>query len=138
VVRRRCRNHVVAGAARQFLANVPDDLEPAWHVIEGLGHLVTDLTQRVADPLGEVSRQRAPCRLLRLGRDLSTAAATAGDAIVSRFAWSISAITRLLGIGSTARPATNQSRASLGLSKFSHTGRQGTHFPVRLFWIVAR
>src|SRR6516164_4287757 len=48
VVWRRCRDHYVAGPARQFLANVPDDFEPARHVIEGLGHLVADLAQRAA------------------------------------------------------------------------------------------
>ena len=58
------------------------DFEPARHVIEGLGHLVADLAQRAAATgtgarcgmpqilSGQVFRQRAPRRLLRLGRGL--------------------------------------------------------------------
>jgi hypothetical protein len=81
VWRRRC-NHSVAGPARQFFANVPDYFEPARHVIEGLGHRVADLAQRAAATgagawcgmpqilSGRMFRQRAPRRLLRLGRGL--------------------------------------------------------------------
>jgi hypothetical protein len=81
VVRCRRRNHRVAGPARQRRANMPDHLEPAGHVIEGLGHLVADLAQRPAATgtsawcgmpqilSGQVFRQWAPRRLLCLGCD---------------------------------------------------------------------
>src|SRR6516162_11322189 len=42
------RHHGVAGPARQFLANVPDDLEATRHVIEGLADLLGDLAQGAA------------------------------------------------------------------------------------------
>ena len=82
VVWRWRRHHRVANPARQFLANVPDDFEPARHVIEGLTDLVGDLAQRATATgagarcrmpqilSGQMLRQRAPCRLLRLGRGL--------------------------------------------------------------------
>ena len=82
VVWRRRRHHRVANPARQFLANVPDDFEPARHVIKGLTDLVGDLAQRATATgagarcrmpqilSGQMLRQRAPCRLLRLGRGL--------------------------------------------------------------------
>jgi hypothetical protein len=82
VIGRRGRHYRVAGPARQFLANVPDDFEPARHVIEGLTYLVADLAQRAAAVgtgarcgmpqilSGQVLRQRAPRRLLRFGRGL--------------------------------------------------------------------
>src|SRR5246127_1691361 len=82
MVWRRRRSHRVANSARQFFANVPDDFEPAWHVIEGLTHLVADLAQRAAATgtgawcgmpqilSGQMFRQRTPCRLLRFDRGL--------------------------------------------------------------------
>jgi len=82
VVRRRRCDHCIAGPARQFLANVPDDFEPARHVIEGLGHLVADLAQRAAATgtgarcrkpqilSRQMLRQRAPRWLPRFGRGL--------------------------------------------------------------------
>jgi hypothetical protein len=82
VIGHRRRHHRVASPARQFLANVPDHFEPAGHVIEGLADLVADLAQRAAairtgawcgmPPIlsRQMWRQRAPCRLLRLGRGL--------------------------------------------------------------------
>ena len=82
VVWRRRRDHRVAGPAGQLFANVADHLETARHVIEGLGHLVADLAQRAAAAgtgagrgvpqilSGQVLRQWAPRRLLRLGRGL--------------------------------------------------------------------
>jgi len=45
--RRRC-HHRVAGPARQLLAHMPDHLEAAGHVIEGLGHLFADPAQGAA------------------------------------------------------------------------------------------
>ena len=48
VIGRRRRDHRVAGPAGQFLANVPDDLEAARHVIEGLGHVLADPAQSAA------------------------------------------------------------------------------------------
>jgi hypothetical protein len=82
VVWRRRRDHCIAGPARQFLANVPNDLEAARDVIQGLADLVGDLAQRAAAtgagtwcgmaPIlsRQVFRQWAPRRLLRLGRGL--------------------------------------------------------------------
>jgi len=86
---RRSRRHRVAGPAGQFLANVPDDprlrgsrlLNPAWHVIAHLRHLIADLAQRAAATgtgarcstsqilSGQVFPQWAPRRLLRFGLD---------------------------------------------------------------------
>ena len=48
VIRCRRRNHRVAGAAGQLLADMPDHLEAAGHIVEGLGHLLADLAQRAA------------------------------------------------------------------------------------------
>ena len=45
VVRRRRRDDDIAGAA---CADMPDHLEPARHVIERLGDVLTDPTQRAA------------------------------------------------------------------------------------------
>jgi len=82
MVWRRRRDHPVAGPARQFLANVPDDFEAAGHVIEGLGHVIGDLAQcAAATGTGawrgmaqilswQMLRQRAPRWLLRFGRGL--------------------------------------------------------------------
>jgi len=84
VVWRRRRDHCIAGPARQFLANVPDHLEAARHVIERLADLVGDLAQRpAATGTGarcgvpqvlsrQVLRQRAPRRLVRFGRGLDS------------------------------------------------------------------
>ena len=77
VIGRRRRNHRIAGPAGQFLAEVPDHLEAARHVIEGLGDLLADPAQRAAadgasarrgmsDILsGQVFRQPAARRLVR-------------------------------------------------------------------------
>ena len=82
VVRRRRRYHHLASPARQLLTNVTDNLEPARGVIQGLADLVGDLAQRAAatrtgarcrmSPIlsGQVFRQWAPRRLLRLSRGL--------------------------------------------------------------------
>ena len=82
MVWRRRRNHRVANPARQFFANVPDNLEPARHVIQGLGHFVGDLAQCAAATgtgarcgmpqilSGQMFRQRTPRRLLCLDRGL--------------------------------------------------------------------
>jgi hypothetical protein len=48
VVGRRCRNDRIAGSAGQLLADMPDDLEAARYVIEGLGDLLADPAQRAA------------------------------------------------------------------------------------------
>jgi hypothetical protein len=48
VIGRRCRDDAVAGPARELGADVPDHLEPARHVIERLGDVLTDPTQRAA------------------------------------------------------------------------------------------
>ena len=77
------RHHRVTNPARQFLSNVPDDLEAARHVIECLGHLVGDLAQcatttgtgawrGMAQILSrQVLRQRAARRLLRFSSGLN-------------------------------------------------------------------
>jgi len=82
VVWHRRRDHGVASPARQFLANVPDDFEPAWYIIEGLADLIGDLAQRAAAARTsarcemasilsrQVFRQWATRRLLRLSRGL--------------------------------------------------------------------
>jgi hypothetical protein len=82
VVGGRRGHHRVANPARQSLADMPEDLEPARHVIEGLADLVGDLAQRAAATgtgarcgmpqilSGQVLRQPPPCRFLRLGRRL--------------------------------------------------------------------
>ena len=48
MVGRRRRHHHLANPARQLLANVPDNLEAARYVIEGLADLVGDLAQQAA------------------------------------------------------------------------------------------
>jgi len=82
VVGRRRGHHHLANPARQLLTNVPDNLEPARHVIEGLADFVGDLAQRPAAtgagarggmaPIlsRQVFRQWATRRLLRFGRGL--------------------------------------------------------------------
>jgi hypothetical protein len=76
VIRCRRGDHRVASPARQLLAHVPDHLEAAGHVIEGLAHLLADPPQGTAamraSAGGRVAHffarqmlgQRPACRLL--------------------------------------------------------------------------
>ena len=48
MVRRRRLHHGLAKAAGEGLTNVTDDLEAAWHVVEGLGHVGADPAQSAA------------------------------------------------------------------------------------------
>jgi hypothetical protein len=116
VVWRRRRDHGVASPARQFLANVPDDFEPARHVIEDLADFVDDLAQRAAAtgagawcrmaPIlsRQVFREWATRWLLRAAA-VSAAAATSGEAAANRSAWSVCS-------ASSASSSCSASRAS--------------------------
>ena len=85
VIGRRGRDDRIAGPARQLLANVPNHLEPARHVIEGLGHILADPPQgaatRGAGVVGwmkhlftrQMVGQRPAGRLVRLDRTLDDA-----------------------------------------------------------------
>jgi len=78
----RRRHNDVASPARQLLADMPDYLEAAGHVIERLGDVLADPAQRAAAARAgarggmrhvlarKMIRQRAPGRLLRLGSTL--------------------------------------------------------------------
>ena len=82
VIGRRRRNDGVASPARQLLADMPDHLEAAGHIIECLGDLLADPPQRTAAGwtgagcgvdhvlARQVLRQRTACRLVRLHRAL--------------------------------------------------------------------
>jgi hypothetical protein len=48
VIGRRRRDHGIASAAGQLFAHMPDHLEAAGHVIEGLAHLFADPAQGAA------------------------------------------------------------------------------------------
>ena len=48
VIRRRRLDHRVAGPAGELVADVTDDLEAAWHIVQRLGHVCADLAQRAA------------------------------------------------------------------------------------------
>ncbi len=72
--RRRC-DHGVAGAARQLLADMPDHLEAAGHVVEGLGHILADLAQRAA--AGRTGARRRDASLLRAADDRAAVGAPA-------------------------------------------------------------
>ncbi len=79
--RQRC-NDGIAGATGKLRADMADHLEPAGHVIERLGDVLTDPTQRAGAggagarrPMShlfarQVLRQRAPGRLLRFSGGL--------------------------------------------------------------------
>jgi hypothetical protein len=97
VVGHRGRHHCVAGPAGQLLADVPDHLEAARHVIEGLGHVLTNPAQGAATMRagaggrvqhlfpGQMLGQWPARWLLRLGRRLDLRA-TAGEAVAIRSA----------------------------------------------------
>jgi hypothetical protein len=82
VIGRRCRHDGIASPARQLLADVPDHLEAAGHVIECLGDLLADPAQRATAGRAaarrgmdhvlarQVFRQRTSCRLLCFHRPL--------------------------------------------------------------------
>jgi hypothetical protein len=82
VIRRRRLNHRVAGPAGEFLAPMADHLEAAGDIVECLGDVLADRSQRAAAArtgarrrmnylfAGEMLGQWPACRFLRLGRRL--------------------------------------------------------------------
>jgi hypothetical protein len=85
---------------------VPDDpacagqaFEPTRHVIEGLGHLIADLARRAA-----ANGTGALCA------SASTTAATAGDAVASRSAWSVSSVSSASSSYSVSRASFSEER----------------------------
>ena len=119
MIGRRRRDHRVAGPTGQLLAHVPDHLEAARHVIEGLGHVLADPAQGAAAMRagagGRVTHlfarqmigQWPARRLLRSRPRPRSLPATIGEAVASRSAWSALQRSR-----SPARAARSRAPAS--------------------------
>jgi hypothetical protein len=122
----RCRDDGVAGATGELLADVPDHLEPAGHVIERLGDVLADPAQRTAaggtgmrrlmqDALArQVLRQGPLRRLLRFSGGFDRRRQT-GEAAASRSAWSVSSASIANSSWSASRASFSEERPNSAL-----------------------